>query len=113
MQDKTLRYKITRADGDSNVLDVSIFYDKGGSNYFSGGVNRRGYYVSATPKKVEGNFVKMTMFEGLKMFLLEVNRFSQKKLDELSFDTEEVKHLVSKVCAKYDITIIDNNPIVR
>ena len=113
MKDKTLRYKITRADGDSNVLDVSIFYDKGGSNYFSGGVNRRGYYVSATPKKVEGNFVSMTMFEGLKMFLLETSRFSQKKLDELSFDTEEVKHLVSKVCSEYGITIIDNNPIVR
>lgn len=112
MKDKTLRYTITRENSDNNVLDVSIFYDKGGYNYYNGGVNRRGFYVSATPKTKDGNSIRVVMFEGLKMFLLETGRFSQKKLDELSFDCSEVHTLVDKVCNEYGITIIDN-PIER
>ena len=62
-------------------LEVSVFYDKGGANYFSGGTTQRGYYLSVRPVTKSDRMVSFVMFAGKKRFLLETARFSQKQLD--------------------------------
>lgn len=68
-------------------LNVSVFYDKGGPNYFSGGSNRRGYYVSVTPVKKENGCVSYTLFTGVKLFISETSRYLFEKTYCLVFAT--------------------------
>ena len=82
---------IERSDlKDATHLEVSVYYTKGGANYFSGGTIRRGYYMSVTPVKKSENFVSFVMFTGRSQLLLETNRYSDKqfaKAMEMSKDT--------------------------
>jgi len=97
---KTLLITIANTNSKVNALEVSIFYDEGGMNYFNGGVNRRGYYASVVPTLVrrENGYTSRTtqMFEGAKTLLLEVPRFSQKTFDNLNFNMSEVHSLVKQ-----------------
>lgn len=67
-------------------LKIEVFYDKGGMNYYNGNVNKRGYYVSA--KVVERNHERgytvesFMMFGGMKKFLFEVKKQSQKAYEQ-------------------------------
>lgn len=68
-------------------LKIQVYYDKGGMNYFSGGVNKRGYYLSVTPVQIErqGNNVMIesyTAFSGIKKLILEVERQSPKSAEK-------------------------------
>lgn len=67
---------------DCNALEVSIYYDKGGYNWYNGNTNRRGYWVSFQPCSVSEHMVTQIPTDGVKKFLLEVGRQSQKKFDE-------------------------------
>ena len=67
-----------------NVVDVEAYYSLGGMNYFTGRAEPRGYWVSIQPLKVEGYCTSFTAFSGIKCFLKEAKRFSQKVLDELA-----------------------------
>jgi len=56
-------------------------------NYFSGGTNKRGYYLSVTPVQIErqGNNVMIesyTAFSGIKKLILEVERQSPKSAEK-------------------------------
>ena len=63
----------------ANHLHVSVYYDKGGANYFSGGTIPRGYYVSVTPVTKGNGMISYAMFTGRKQFLFETARFSAKQ----------------------------------
>jgi hypothetical protein len=71
---------------EQDVLEVSVFYSKGGSNWFNGKNEPRGYYLSVTPQTVEiedgRKYTRTRLGAGFKSFLLEAKRFSQKTLDE-------------------------------
>lgn len=62
-------------------IDVEVAYNKGGMNYFSGGVTPRGYYLRVTPVKREGGTVSFTMFSGSSKLLMETSRYSAKQFE--------------------------------
>jgi hypothetical protein len=63
-------------------LDVEVFYDKGGANYFSGGTTPRGYYVSVMPVKHKNGMASVALFTGAKKLLLQANRYSDKQFEQ-------------------------------
>ncbi len=93
---------------EGQTLAVAVFYDLGGANYFSGGINRRGYYLSVRPVEVSRNEAghvmteSSVMFNGTKMLLVEVNRQSKKAEAEALKKAEENKErLVESVMNEY------------
>lgn len=70
---------------DATHVRVSVWYDLGGLNHFSGGSEPRGIYLSAAPVTLEAwegsRIERAKMFKGRKVLLEGLNRLSQKKLD--------------------------------
>jgi len=93
---------IERSDlKDATHLEVSVYYTKGGANYFSGGTIRRGYYLSVTPVTKNDRTVSFTMFSGRKQFLLETARYTAKQFAhavEMAKDVED--ELITAVVAE-------------
>lgn len=78
MPNKNKTYKIV----DGQEYEISVGYDLGGMNWFSGGVNKRGYYLYVTPCKTTDNgtykSVQSILGQGIKLMLKEVSRASAK-----------------------------------
>lgn len=66
---------------ENEFIEVSVYYDKGGMNYFTSRTDPRGYWISVSRITKGANWVRRTLFEGRKMFLLEAKRFSQKGMN--------------------------------
>jgi hypothetical protein len=64
---------------DATHLEVSVSYDIGGTNYFSGGTTPRGYYLTVKPVTKGNNMTRYTMFSGKSLLLLETKRFTPKQ----------------------------------
>jgi hypothetical protein len=62
-------------------LDVEVYYDKGGANYFSGGTTPRGYYVSVRPVTHKNGMTSFTLFTGVSKLLLQTSRHSDKQFE--------------------------------
>jgi len=62
-------------------LEVSVYYTKGGLNYFSGGMIARGYYISVTPVTISDETIRYTAFTGCSQLMLETQRYSDKQFD--------------------------------
>ena len=60
-------------------LEVSVYYQKGGINYFTNNYDERGFYISVTPVKKEGGIITTTLFTGLKQLIFTVSRYSEKQ----------------------------------
>lgn len=89
---------------DATHIDVEVYYTKGGANYFSGGVTRRGYYLSVKPVKREGAWVSYGMFSGYSKLLLEANRFSAKQLEQaVELGRAAAPELVQRILADEDV----------
>ena len=73
---------------ENKYLKFEMFYEKGGMNYWNGGNDKRGYYLSVRIVERKetgvGGFVSESfmMFSGVKKLLMEVNRQSEKKYNE-------------------------------
>ena len=70
------------------LLEVKVDYEKGGINYFTGGYNRRGYYIYFIPMNKHNGMVTRTIMgsgydSGAKVLIKEANRFSKKTLEKL------------------------------
>lgn len=72
-----------------NVVEVKVYYSKGGMNYFTGTVERRGVYVSVTPLTVDGAVVGYTAFSGYKLFVLELGRYSPRKVEQIATQLDD------------------------
>ena len=75
-----------------NHLEISVYYNKGGVNCFSGQASSRGYYLSVRPVTLGNGTVSFNLFSGCKRLLLETNRYSAKQFAravELSKDYED------------------------
>lgn len=82
-------------------LEISVYYDLGGMNYFTGEKNVRGYYMSVTPVKRDGFSVSSMLGQGYKKLLVEVTRKSKKKEAEaLKISEEAEKDLIDAVIDK-------------
>jgi len=83
--DKSIAKNPDRCIDSPNRLRLSLYYTTGGINYFSHKNEARGYYLSATPEKVEdhgfGNAVCSLMGSGVKDLVLEVGRQSDKQAE--------------------------------
>lgn len=84
------------------IYEVEVYYSLGGMNYFSGGYNRRGVYVSITPKEVSETGTSQILLSdpnqsGMKMLLQEMPRKSKKTLLEWC---NKIKPLVDNMIIK-------------
>ena len=64
---------------DATHLEISVYYDKGGTSYFTGQSSPRGFYLSVKPVTKGNGMIRFTMFTGIKKLLHEVNRYSDKQ----------------------------------
>lgn len=62
-------------------IEVSVYYDKGGINFYNGNNDRRGFYLSVTPVKKDAGFVSILLGSGLKKLILTTGRYSEKQHD--------------------------------
>ena len=74
--------KLIPTGGKNEYIEVSVYYEKGGENMFTSRVEPRGLWVSVSKVQKGDGLTTRLSFEGRKMFLLEVKRFSQKAMDE-------------------------------
>lgn len=83
-------------------LDVEVYYSKGGMNCFSGGMIKRGFYLSVTPVTRKGDgMVSFTAFSGIAQLLFETQRYTDKQYDKAIEMSQSVKaDLISHVLAK-------------
>jgi hypothetical protein len=95
-------------------LKVQLYYDKGGMNYFTGGTQRRGLYLSVSPvsRSESGVFAteSYTAFTGTKQLIKELKRFSDKALNEAAVEifaegNETREKLIKHVCNQNNITL--------
>ena len=95
-------------NGNATHLEVSVSYGEGGMNYFTGSSEPRGLRLIVTPvslsKHDNGLTSKsFTAFSGIKKYVLEMKRFSQKTLDSYQPTKEELTELVEYVKSKNGI----------
>lgn len=89
-----------------NVLEVSIYYDIGGYNYFTSTPKKRGYYLSVNPLVVTDNLVSYEGFSGTNVLLNEVKRQSKKGEEEaLKLLPQFKQKLIDYICNKHGITV--------
>jgi hypothetical protein len=89
-----------------NTLEVKVYYDLGGYNYFTSQPKKRGYYVSVSPLEVNGNFVSYQGFSGTYMLLNEVKRQSKKGEEEaLKLFDEKKQIIIGYICNKHGIKL--------
>ena len=90
-----------------NILEVKVYYDLGGYNYFTSQPKKRGYYVSVSPLEVNGNFVSYQGFSGTYMLLNEVKRQSKKgEVEALKLLDEKKQIVIDYICNKHGIKLI-------
>lgn len=87
-----------------NELRISVRYDKGSMNYFSGQVNKRGLYVHFSPVSRGDGYISATLLgntkeSGFKMFVRELGRASQKQADDVF---KRVEPLADEIAKKWD-----------
>jgi len=73
-------------------LEISTYYTKGGTNYFSGNPVPRGYYLSVKPVTKAGGTISYDLFSGQKMLMFETTRFTTKQFERavaMAVDYEE------------------------
>ena len=89
-----------------NTLEVKVYYDLGGYNWFTSQPKKRGYYVSVSPLEVNGNFVSYQGFSGTYMLLNEVKRQSKKGEEEaLKLFDEKKQIVIGYICNKHGIKL--------
>jgi len=96
MRDFNKNIPTTEFPGNTH-LQVSVYYSKGGMNYFNGQNQPRGFYVSVKPVTINGNMVSYEIFKGYSQFLFAVNRYSEKQLERA---IEESKPIAEQIIEK-------------
>lgn len=93
-----------------NTLEISIYYSKGGMNYFTGKDESRGIYISVSPYNIESynnNLItkSFTAFSGVKKLLKEIKRFNQKEFDNFVVDNNIIDDLINYTVNKNNLQI--------
>lgn len=105
MAQKRLIKSINILNHERNVLEVELYYHKGGMNYFTSTNEKRGLYLSATPLTKRENSRVYTGFSGTKMLVKEMKRFNQKELDTFEPNIEDINMLVNSVKHKNNLQL--------
>ena len=88
-------YKTTIAD--ATDIKLEVYYYKGGYNLFTYEPERRGIYFSITPVKRDGIWESYIAFSGTKICIKELNRKSDKALNEIAAKIEPIFEDVVKL----------------
>ena len=108
MSDKSITigiYKLAKPNEfNQEHLEVQVFYSLGGMNYWTGRREPRGYWVSVQPLTKTRVCTSFTGFTGVKGFIKEANRFSQKALEEASHDPY-VKEVMEGFIEKHNLKL--------
>ncbi|MDI4654227.1 MULTISPECIES: hypothetical protein [Pseudoalteromonas] len=98
-------------NSDVNVIEVELYFAKGGINYFNYKNEARGYYVSVCPYKVthEGGYKSKaySAFAGVKTLLLEASRFGQKKFETLKVPEGTLNALIEQVLENNGLSVLE------
>lgn len=105
MKHKRLLVSFEVIEGDCTHLDVEVYYDKGGMNYFTGNLERRGLYLSVQPLTKSAQSIGFTAFSGVKKLVKEVGRYSHKALAEFVVDYETMNSMVEHVVQKNNLKL--------
>ena len=110
MNNINVRYiPIKAMNSKENYLKISVFYDLGGHSYFTGKINKRGYYVSVQPversEREYGFAESCAMFAGYKHLLKEVSKQSKKASNEALELSKDIDWLIDRVCKEYNLEI--------
>lgn len=78
-----------RTGDEGEVVEVRVYHAAGGRNWFNGGVEPRGVYVSITPKELERtetgfSVARQLLGSGIKFFAVETTRKSPKKIKQVA-----------------------------
>lgn len=87
-------------------IKIETYYYKGGTNWFTGKIDERGYYLSARlVEKTEKNRCTLKSYSsGYKMPIKTVTRASKKQEDEADKQALQcINILVDKICAENNI----------
>lgn len=105
-----------KAEGkDINRVEVSIYYDKGGMNYWYGKPEQRGYYFSiGADKRTVRNGIETIEFsfgqamKGVKDCILPCERQSKKRYEEAKSQMDGlIDRYLMQWCERNGITITD------
>ena len=99
--DKIITQEFIPATGKNvNTIELNIYYDKGGYNYFSYTEKKRGYYISALPmektQKDGYNTYTYSAFKGVKMLVKEATRYTEKGAREAQEIAKNYRYNVLK-----------------
>ena len=82
-------------------LEVSVYYTKGGANFFFRGTISRGYYLSVRPVTIRDGITSFKLFTESERLLFETARFSEKQMERaVAMAREFEDELISAVIAK-------------
>lgn len=91
---------------DANFIQLEVSYTLGGTNWFTGKPEPRGYYLHASPVLKANRVVTYQGFSGAKFLLLEVGRRSQKKEAQAALIAEGyVQKMIDHVCAYNNLEV--------
>jgi hypothetical protein len=112
-------FKTDKTEKGNIYILANVFYDKGGMNFFTGRVERRGYYALLTPQErvSKDGFIqtKTTAFSGFKVFISpeEVMRKSKKAYNvALDIYNEREKEFLDSLEYKTGL-VIDREPLEK
>lgn len=91
---------------DTKKIKIETYYYKGGTNWFTGKINERGYYLSARLIEMTEEYecVLNSYSSVRKMLIKAVTRASKKQEDEADKQAlQYVNILVDKICAENNI----------
>lgn len=90
----------------ANVLEVTLYYTKGGMNYFTGNNEKRGLYLSVTPIEKREFSRGFSAFSGVKKHVKEMTRFNQKVLVDFVPNEADVEQLINHVIQKNNLEVV-------
>lgn len=102
---KRLLLSLPTLESSFTHVDVEVYYNKGGMNYFTGSVERRGYYLSIQPLTKYNNGYSYTAFTGVKQLVREAGRFSSKVLAEFVVDYDMMNTMIEHIVEKHNIKL--------
>lgn len=109
---RTIRIPL-QPNKEATHLEIKLYYNLGGQNYFTGTNEQRGLYLLVSPVTVGENFVQTTAFAGIKQLVLPMARASQKKLDTYKVDNETKERLITHVLNKNGLQLAEGTEIAN
>jgi hypothetical protein len=106
MKDEKIIKELPILNNKANVLEVSLYYSKGGMNYYTGANERRGLYLSVTPVERTPTSKGFVAFSGVKQHVKEMARFNQKQFDTFEVDTEVMNRMIDHVILKNNLEVV-------